>query len=226
MPALYATGSFVLSAASAQLLRSRLTVARAPLLGLVALFVVGCGTEPGPAIPPPLAGMQHAEVVRVGVPVAFDAQPSRSGVLISKEGVIVEQAAIVKYRFLAADGSASEEVATPNWSHTFSDPGSYAVSLTIEDDLGRESTIRSQISVTADYTGTCTADDAVDCESGRCVGDVCSRVACADQAVCPGGTTCAEGFCWVSPPAPQAADALRGADAGATGLDTSDRGVP
>ena len=196
-------------------------------LAIVVLgFLGGCGTDAGPAVPPPLAGLQHAEVVRVGVPVTFDAQPSRAGALFTKEGVVVEQAAIVKYRFLAADGSATEEVAAPGWQHTFTDPGIYAVSLTVEDDRGRLSTARSFVHVTVDYTPTCSDADPGDCESERCIGDVCSRVACAAQAVCPNATICAEGFCYVTPPVHQSDDALHGADAGATGIDAADRNVP
>lgn len=199
-------------------------------VGALTLLLTGtlgaCGTDTGPAVPPPLAGLQHAEVVRVGVSVAFDAQPSRSGALFTKEGVVVAQAAIVKYRFLAADGSATEEVAAPSWHHAFTAPGIFAVSLTVEDDRGRLSTARSFVHVTADYTPTCTDADPGDCESGRCLGDVCSRVACAAQAVCPSATICAEGFCYVTPPVHQSEDALHGADAGATGIDTADRNVP
>jgi len=197
------------------------------LLLLCPLFVAaGCTTDDRPALPPPLAGVQHAEVVRVGAPVTFDAQPSRSGALFNAEGVVVEQAAIVKYRFLAADGSATEEVASPDWQHTFTHPGIYAISLTIVDDLGRDSTVRSYVHVTADYTPTCTSASSVDCDSGRCLGDVCSRVACADQAVCPVGTTCAQGYCYVTPPAAPSGDLLTAADAGATGIDAADRSVP
>ncbi|MCO4762896.1 MAG: PKD domain-containing protein [Myxococcales bacterium] len=192
----------------------------AALVTLVQL--AGCGQDAGPAIPPPFAGLQHAEVVRVGQAVQFDGQPSRAGALRDVDGVVVEQAAIVRFTFAAADGSPAQDVTGPVWQHVFTAPGIFAVSLTIEDAKGRTSTVQSTLHVTADYTATCTESAADLCDSGRCIGDVCSRVACADQVVCPEGTTCASGFCYVSPPTSAGADALSGADAGAVGADAHD----
>ncbi len=189
-------------------------------------LTVACGTPDAATPPPPLAGLQHPEVVRVGQAVTFDASSTAAGTLRDSKGAVVDVVDIVRYRFVVADGSAARESALPTWSHTFDGPGIFALSVTVEDEQGRESTVTSSVHVAADYTPTCTEQDPGGCDSGRCSGDVCSRIACADQPVCPGDTTCSGGFCLVDPPRRAPADAFTGADGGATGIDADDRRVP
>ncbi|MBP47617.1 MAG: hypothetical protein CMH53_06745 [Myxococcales bacterium] len=181
----------------------------------VIVLTTACGGESSPKPPPPLAGLQHPAVARVGEVVTFDGSPSVAGVLRNADGNIVEQASIVQFRFLFADGSEVKTQAAAVGKHVFDEPGLYAVKLEVVDARDRTSEVISAIHITTDFTTICSEDQPADCPSGRCLAGVCNRIACAGQAVCPTQTTCADAQCLTNPPPDVGGDAFTGADGGA-----------
>ncbi len=167
----------------------------------MALSVVGCDDSAAEELPDPLAGLLHPEMVRVGAKVTLDGRLSAAASLQDADPAApLAGSRIASYRFAIADGSPAQERVPGVLDYVFSAPGDYGLVLTVADDRGIESSVSSKIRVKQDYTAFCDQDDAkaAGCPSGRCVGDVCSIMACAGDAVCAavdGGLRCISGFC-------------------------------
>ncbi len=154
----------------------------AQVLVLAAVGLAACedATEPV-KLPPPVAGLAHPAVVRAGLPVVFDANPTRVAVVKDRPDL---SARLSKYRFSTADGSPYVDQANAQWSHTFAQPGSYDVGLQVWDDRGGTSAATSRLLVVADLADTCTATDSAACDSGVCAAGACTKVACAADVAC------------------------------------------
>lgn len=171
---------------------------------VIALAMLACG-EPVAEVPDaPVAALQHPEIAKTGERIRFDA--AGSWVDSSAQDVAREGATLVRFDFLFADGSAAKSTAANFAEHTFTSPGTYAVSVTAYDDLGRASVASSTIAVAADYTSTCGGTSVGACASFKCLGDRCAVVACAGDRGCEelgastGSTACLDGVC--KPPKP------------------------
>lgn len=168
------------------------------IIGFVAaLFVlVACQDAVPPVkLPAPVAGLAHPAVVRAGVPVIFDANPTRIAVVKDRPDL---SARVRQFKFAAADGSPASWQASPQWTHTFAQPGSYDVAMTVWDDQGGTSDAQSHLLVVADLSDACTGTADAACDSGLCATGVCVRVACAGTPACDilgGGAQCAAGQC-------------------------------
>ncbi len=132
-------------------------------------------------LPAPVAGLAHPAVVRAGIPVVFDANPTRVAIVKDRPDL---SARISKFRFSTADGSPYTDQAGAQWSHTFAQAGGYDVALQVWDDRGGTSTASSRLLVVADLADTCTATDSTACDSGVCTGGACTKVACAGDVAC------------------------------------------
>lgn len=172
-----------------------------PLLPLTLglLTIAACDDGASPAVPLPIAGLLHPEVARVGEAVTLDASTSAvAQVQPGKPG-----GRLVRFRFLVADGSAAVESGEPRLVHAFSSPGSYAVQVTVVDDLGREAKVGSRVEVVSDYQAVCGATAQNDCPSGLCSGEACAVLACGGAPACPGSggvpLVCQAGVCVRNP---------------------------
>lgn len=166
------------------------------VLGLVAL--AACTSDSGtPALPPPVAGLAHPQVVRLGSAAQLSGASSAVATISGRPDL---SARLVRYRFEVADGSETSDRGTAEWSHTFARTGSFALALTVEDDRGQRSSVQSRIQVVADLADSCTGTVDLGCPSGLCGAGTCTVVACAGDAACPkawfGDTaTCRDGLC-------------------------------
>jgi hypothetical protein len=167
----------------------------------IALIVTACEDTAADDLPDPLAGLQHPEMVRVGAKATLDGRLSAAASVEDPDpGAPLPGSRIASYRFAIADGSPAQERIVGVLEHVFTTPGDYGVVLTVADDRGIESSVASKIRVKQDYTPICGTDDigAAGCASGQCMGDVCSVMACAGDAVCvavDGSLQCVDGFC-------------------------------
>ncbi|MBM4344885.1 MAG: PKD domain-containing protein [Deltaproteobacteria bacterium] len=147
-----------------------------------AILTMGCAETVDPVkLPPPVAGLAHPAVARAGVPVVFDANPTRVAVVKDRPDL---SARISNFRFATADGSPYTDQAGAQWSHTFAQPGTYDVTLRVWDDKGGTSAAESRLLVVADLADTCTSTASAACDSGVCGGGVCTKVACAGDVAC------------------------------------------
>jgi len=169
---------------------------RSSALMLAGLVSTSCADAPAPLVlPPPVAGLAHPAVVRAGIPVVFDAGPTRVAVVKNRPDL---SATLRSLRFAAADGSAAVDQAQLQWSHTFAQPGTYDVSLAVWDDRGATSTARSQVLVVADLAAACTGTSDAACDTGLCTAGACVKVACAGPVACEivgAGAACTAGQC-------------------------------
>jgi hypothetical protein len=167
-----------------------------------ALWAVGCGELEADVAKPAVAALEHPEIARVGESVRFDA--AGSWVDTAGDEVPRDGATLVRYEFLVADGSATKATGASFAEHTFDKAGTFAVKLTIVDDLGRTSEVQSKIHIAADYTASCDAATAKQCTSAKCAGDRCAVLACAGDKACAsfgadvGATICEAGVCAVA----------------------------
>jgi PKD repeat protein len=222
------------------MMRCAATARRATLHGMIwaiaaGLLAVACSDSSTPKVdPPPLAGLTHPEMARVGDAVAF----ASASVVGLTDGVAEHP--LTRFRFTFADGTSVVDQAQATTTHTFAAAGSYAVALTITDSRGLTSTVQSTIHIVADYTATCTEGSSDGCSSGLCSGEVCAVVACTGDAICKfsgaqGNPTCEAGLCartelpplpdvWVDPDAYDTADDATATDAAddATPTDVED----
>lgn len=161
-------------------------------------WVSGCNdAAPDPQLPPPVAALSHPAVVRQGQPVTFSAAQSAVAVVKDRPDL---SARLVRFRFQAADGSAAVESASPQWQHTFAQPGLYGVSVQIEDDRGQQSAVQSSLQVVVDLAQFCTGTADPGCPSGLCDQGVCAVAACAGATACPAAlfgaaAECKSGYC-------------------------------
>jgi hypothetical protein len=169
----------------------------AAALGLLATLA-GCTDEAGPpALPPPVAGLSHPQVVRLGSPAALSGASSAVATISGRPDL---SARLVRYRFEVADGSEVADRGTADWNHVFDRTGSFALALTVEDDRGQRSTVQSRIQVVADLADACTGTVDLGCPSGLCGNGTCTVVACAGDAACPKAwfgdqALCRDGLC-------------------------------
>lgn len=185
------------------------------LVSLIALSA--CTTVKTVVLGPPVAGMRHVALARIGEKVRFDA--STSAVAHDPANAAAPGSVLTRFEFEVAlpDGTTQVSQASPLFDRTFDVAGTFAVAVTVQDDRGIQSKTVSTIEIVADYTGVCNSTDASACPSGICVGDVCKTFACAAQPACPlplDGTalTCDRGFCVVQAQAKSDDDAYSGED--------------
>ncbi len=190
--------------------------ARLILISLIA--PAACTTVKTVVLGPPVAGLRHVALARIGEKVRFDA--STSAVAHDPANAAAPGSILTRFEFEVAlpDGTTQVSQASPLFDRTFGVAGTFAVAVTVQDDRGIQSKTVSSIDIVADYTGVCNSADASACPSGVCVGDVCKTFACAAQPACPlpgDGTTltCDRGYCVVQPQPNSADDAYSGEDA-------------
>ena len=148
-----------------------------------------------PNLPPPVAGLAHPAVVRARIPVIFDANPTRIAVVKDRPDL---SARVQQFKFAVADGSPAVYQASPQWSHTFAQPGNYDVAMAVWDDRGGTSDVQSRLLVVADLAEGCTGTVDAACDSGLCATGACVRIACAGAVACDivgGGASCTAGQC-------------------------------
>lgn len=167
-------------------------------------------------LPPPVAGLVHAELARVGEAVTFD------GATSAVAQSAAQPARLVGFRLAVADGSPAVDLALPVTQHTFLLPGTYAVELTITDDHGRKAAVTSAVRIVEDFAPTC--DGATPCAAGPCLGGACAVLACGGDPACPaslggGAVYCNRGQCSATAPAASDQVPWTGEDAGALALD-------
>lgn len=156
---------------------------KATLTACGALALAGCAdTELAAALPPPVAALSHPAIVRLGQPVTFSAANSAVATVVGRPD---QSARLVKFRFQVADGSPAAETAAAQWQHTFSQPGSYAVSVEVHDDRGQASAVQSSLQVVVDLAQVCSGTADPGCPSGLCDQGVCTTAACAGPSACP-----------------------------------------
>ncbi len=157
--------------------------AAAAVAALCAAALGSCAdTEPDLALPPPVAALSHPAVARLGQPVTFSAANSAVATVAGRPD---QSARLVKFRFQVADGSPAAETAVAQWQHTFSQPGSYAVSVQVQDDRGQTSAVQSSLQVVVDLAQVCSGTTDPGCPSGLCSQGVCTTAACAGASACP-----------------------------------------
>ena len=205
---------------------------------LLLLALTCCDDGKTTEVPEPVAGLGHPEMARVGDKVVFLGGYSAVATVKDKDGKLrlLPGTRLVRYGFAIADGSPAVSSASPSHSHVFTQPGNYAVLLTIEDDRGVKSTVSSRIQIKATYAGTCAAASGVDsaaqaCTSGLCAGEVCLVVACAGQKVCDGlggppTRSCLEQQCAMPVASVVSAPTSRPGDAGSTTAVDAGRSPP
>lgn len=163
---------------------------------LLAGSVLACSSLVSP-VPPPVAGLAHPQVARVGVPVTFDASTSAVAAPTSQA-----PGSIDRFHLAIADGSPAVDLAGPSTQHVFDRAGSFGVVLTITDGLGRSASVSSQIQVLADFPAFC--QSATDCGGLPCDKGACRIYACGGDPACPLGlpadaTHCNQNVCASTP---------------------------
>ncbi|MEY3013947.1 MAG: hypothetical protein RIT45_2682 [Pseudomonadota bacterium] len=189
-----------------------------PLALAVGLGTSGCGTEPEPIVPPPVAGLQHAEAAAVDSAVRFSA--ANTAVAAAGDATLAGTR-IVRFDFTFADGSGVQSTAAPSLDHAFAAPGTYAVQLRVIDDLGRSSVVHSSISVASALGVACGDGDLALCDSGRCVAGACVTLACAGPEACPADLVCSGERCVLPERAGEDGTRRYGADGGRASLDAA-----
>ena len=172
---------------------------RGPLAFPLLAWLAACADVEAEALPPPVAGLVHPQVARIGQTVLFDARTSAVAKASSADPAAAGSK-IAKFRFALADGTAASEQAGPLLERSFAQAGSYAVELTVFDDRGFAGRVTSLVHIVADYTATCGGGDVTACATGVCSGDTCAVLACGAQPACPLGLgphklTCTAGLC-------------------------------
>lgn len=180
------------------------------------LWLAGCSTAPTPALPPPVAGLVHPELTRVGQPTLLDGSTSA-----------VAAGRIVRFRIAVADGTTAVDLSSPVTLHTFVVAGTYGVELTVFDDHGHEGSVTSSVRVVEDFAATCDSTGAAGaasvCDGVPCVAGACAVLACGGDPACPAAvagqaTFCNHGHC-ATTAAELPADAWGGDDLGRLPLD-------
>jgi PKD repeat protein len=98
---------------------------------------------------PPVAQFTAPASITVGQSVVFDASastPTPGG------------SSIAQYLWQFGDGSVVPPSESPQESHTFNAPGTYTVTLTIEDELGKKAETQQEVTVLAASPPPCTAN--------------------------------------------------------------------
>lgn len=187
-----------------------------PAVTSALLWLAACSTAPTPPLPPPIAGLVHPELTRVGQPTLLDGSTSA-----------VAAGRIVRFRIAVADGTTAVDLSNPVTLHTFSAPGTYGVELTVFDDHGHEGSVTSSVRVVEDFSATCDANRAGDaasvCDGAPCVAGACAVLACGGDPACPAAVAgaanfCNHGRCGTTAAQPQT-DAWGGDDVGRLPLD-------
>lgn len=131
-----------------------------------ALCAAGCGgtTDPAPLV-------AQAPLARLRVPRLADPQ---SQVLFDGSDAQSPGGALLHWRFDFGDGSPVIDAGAPRLHHTYTAEGVYAVSLEVEDLLGRKARAATQVTV---RTGApvCLVDR--DCAAG----DLCREARCTTE---------------------------------------------
>lgn len=148
----------------------------------IAVAATGCAASVEPLkLPAPVAGLAHPAIVRTGIAVIFDANPTRIAVVKDRPDL---SARVQKFRFAVADGSAYVDQVAPQWGHAFAQAGTYDVSLQVWDDQGGTSVAHSQLLVVSDLAASCTGTVAPQCDTGACSAGSCAKVGCAGAVAC------------------------------------------
>lgn len=182
---------------------------------LLSLTASGCAkTLPTSDMPPPIAGLWHPAAVRPGQEVVLDASTTAiRQAPLGDPGIGGNR--IVLFRFEIATFPGVERY-VPSLPWTFTQPGHYALRLTVTDDLGRQGSVDSAIDVVADLAEACTGTVADVCPSGACAGGQCAAFACAGDPACPTlaghALSCNRGVCDLAPAPSMTDDAYGGGD--------------
>lgn len=183
-----------------------------PVAAILTLAVLAACSDPKVAAhEPPVAGLVHAGIARVGQPVVLDGSSSA-----------VAGGHLVRFRIAVADGSPAVDLANPATSHVFTAPGSYGVELTVRDDHGAEGSVRSTVRIVDTFAAQC--DDPAACGGVPCLDGSCAILACGGDPACPSGlagaaTSCADGVCSDTPAPVREGDAYGGEDLGRLPVD-------
>ena len=145
-----------------------------PVLCACALFALagaGCGTDPAEATAmaaqAPLARLRVPRLGEPGAQLLFDASDA-----VSPGG------ALLHWRFSFGDGTALVDAGAPRLHHVYAAAGIYAVSVEVEDLVGRRARAEGQVTVRSGAPvcltdADCAAGDR--CQEARCTTEVGSR---------------------------------------------------
>ena len=154
--------------------RSVLPAARAPArarplaaaLAAALTSLGGCGGTTDSVL------VAQAPLARLRVPRLAD---PRSQVLFDGGDAVSPGGALLHWRFSFGDGSPVVDVGVPRLHHTYAAEGVFAVSLEVEDLLGRKARAATQVTVRTGapvclVDGDCAAGDL--CREARCTTEV------------------------------------------------------
>ena len=144
--------------------RSLLAVAGVALLAALACGCGGSATDPTLVAQAPLARLRLPRLADPQSQVLFDGSDAES-----------PGGALLHWRFDFGDGTALLDAGAPRVHHSYASEGVYAVSLEVEDLLGRKARAATQVTVRTGapvclVDGDCAAGDL--CREARCTTEV------------------------------------------------------
>lgn len=158
---------------------------------LLAFCAIACSHTAAVDLPPPVPGLMLPSLAAVGQTVQLSA--TTTAIAAASNG---QTAVITRFRFAVADGTPAVELAEAATSHVFTQPGHYAVELTVFDNQARSASVQASIEIVNEFETLCLPDASTGCDGAPCLAGACAVLACAGDAACPTAITGAATHCW------------------------------